>query len=118
MSKKPVTRGYPWFDRYWREPDRIPLLVLADGAVVGLCLIRVMDAGWTIAEFGIRPEARRQGIGLLAVEALADRASAEGARHLRADVHLWNERARTFWRTCGFDDTAEQNGVVTTLRPL
>ena len=110
--------AYAWFGSYWRDPGRLPFFVVADGSVVGFCLVRVVDRGWNVAEFGVRPEARRRGIGRAAVAALAYHATAAGASHVRADVHLWNDRARRFWHACGFADLEQRGEVVTTLLRL
>ena len=55
--------AYRWFDRYWVDDDRIPFFIEVSGEIAGFCLVRVMDAGWSIAEFGIRREWRRKGHG-------------------------------------------------------
>src|SRR5689334_8845499 len=68
------TEPYRYFDAYWEEPDRLPLLIETDGAVCGLCLIRRGDSGWRIAEFYVRPSRRGGGVGRAAVDALAARA--------------------------------------------
>lgn len=106
--------AYRWFDRYWVDDDRIPFFIEVSGEIAGFCLVRVMDAGWSIAEFGIRREWRRKGMGRRSVEALASIARGAGARHLRADVQSWNEGAFCFWTACGFRPTREGDGVVST----
>ena len=113
--------AYPWFDRYWLDDDRIPFLIEVSRAIAGFCLVRVMDGGWSIAEFGIRPEWRRQGVGSRSVEVLASIARRAGARHLRADVHSWNDGAICFWTACGFRPTRQADGLVSvrlTLRQV
>ncbi len=120
MQGVPVARShdgsvaYRWFDHYWLDVDRLPFLIHTSGAIAGFCLIRVMDGGWTIAEFGIRREWRRRGVGRDAVAALATIAASAGARHLHADVASWNDRALRFWSACGFRQIAEADGVATT----
>jgi ribosomal protein S18 acetylase RimI-like enzyme len=88
------------------------------GALVGFCLIRVMDGGWNVAEFGIRSEWRRKGLGGEAVAALVSAATSRGATHLRADVHEWNERALKFWTSCGFMPVVTTGEVVSTRLTL
>jgi ribosomal protein S18 acetylase RimI-like enzyme len=108
---------YPYFDAYWSEPERLPFLIEADGEVVGLCLIRIRDGGWDIAEFSITPDHRRSGMGRAAVEAVAERARAAGAAHLQAKVHPDNREALPFWLAVGFRVQGEP-GVVVTRRDL
>lgn len=33
------TGPYPDLDAYWREPERLPFLIEADGEVAGVCLV-------------------------------------------------------------------------------
>jgi ribosomal protein S18 acetylase RimI-like enzyme len=111
-------REYRWFDEYWSDDDRIPFWIDVSGETAGFCLIRAMDGGWNIAEFGIRPEWRRTGVGRRSVAVLAAAARNAGANHLRADVHTWNDRALRFWTSCGFRRTGEAQGVISTRLPL
>jgi ribosomal protein S18 acetylase RimI-like enzyme len=71
--------AYPYLDAYWVDPERLPFLVEVDGKVVGLCLVRRRDGGWSIAEFTVLAERRRGGVGRAAVDALAARARSDGA---------------------------------------
>jgi ribosomal protein S18 acetylase RimI-like enzyme len=113
--------AYRWFDAYWSSEDRLPFLIMASGSVAGFCLVRVLDGGWNIAEFGINPGWRRRGVGGQAVSALAQVAMKAGADHLRADVHAWNNRGLSFWRACGFVPEQMEAGTVPTrlrLEPI
>jgi ribosomal protein S18 acetylase RimI-like enzyme len=80
---------------------------------VGLCLIRVRDGGWEIAEFTVVPGRRRDGIGRAAVEVLARLARAAGATHVLAKVHPDNTGALSFWLAAGFRETASDGPIVT-----
>ena len=111
------TEPYPSFDAYWEDPQRLPLLIEADGEVAGFCLIRILDGGWSIAEFSVVPEQRRAGVGRAAVDAVAGRARAAGAEHLEAKVHLDNRQALPFWLAVGFREVATP-GVIVTRRNL
>ena len=93
-------QAYRWFDEYWRDEQRLPFLIEESGTVVGFRLIRAMDDGWNVAEFAIRAEWRRRGLGRESVDALASAAKSAGAGHLRADVHEWNDLALRFWTSC------------------
>ena len=127
MEGVPVERSenglasYRWFDRYWLDEDRLPFFIEDSGELAGFCLVRVIEGGWNIAEFGIRRERRRAGVGRCSVDVLASAARSAGASHLRADVHHWNERALRFWSACGFRPIGEAEGIVPTrlvLDPL
>jgi ribosomal protein S18 acetylase RimI-like enzyme len=105
--------SYPYFDAYWSEPERLPFLVELDGEAVGLCLIRVREDGWDIAEFSVVPERRRSGVGRAVVEALADRARSAEAGYLEAKVHPDNLQALPFWLAVGFREVSRDGPVVT-----
>jgi len=56
---------YPSFDAYWRDDNRWPFWAMADSARAGFALVlREADGCVDMAEFYIRPEFRRTGIGL------------------------------------------------------
>jgi len=107
------TDPYPYLDAYWQEPKRLPFLIETGGDSIGLCLIRVRDGGWEIAEFTVVAGRRRDGIGRAAVEALARLARAAGATHLLAKVHPDNTEALPFWLAAGFRETAADGPIVT-----
>jgi ribosomal protein S18 acetylase RimI-like enzyme len=114
-----TTEPYPYLDAYWQENERLPLLIEADGRVVGLCLIRRREGGWSIAEFTVIPSHRRRGFGRAAVESLATRARAEGGAYLEAEVQPINRQALPFWLASGFNQVEESNtGVAVTRRSL
>jgi predicted acetyltransferase len=108
---------YPHLDAYWAEPERLPFLIEDAGEVVGLCLVRVRDGGWSIAEFYVVPDRRRGGSGRAAVDAVAALALEAGADHLEAKVHPENQQALPFWLSVGFE-VVEAPGVVITRRAL
>jgi len=113
------TEPYPYLDAYWEEPERLPLFVESDGEVIGLCLIRRRDDGWSIAEFSVIPSRRRAGVGAAAVDELVALARSEGAAYLEAKVHPDNHRALPFWLAVGFSEVEPTETAVTvTRRPL
>jgi predicted acetyltransferase len=113
------TEPYPYLDAYWEEPERLPLLIEADGETVGFCLIRRQAAGWSIAEFSVVPTRRRAGVGAAVVGELAVRARAEGAAYLEAKVHPDNRGALPFWLAVGFTEVeARDTDATVTRRPL
>lgn len=113
------TEPYPYLDAYWEEPERLPLLVEADGEVVGLCLVRRRSDGWSIAEFYVLPDRRGGGVGRAAVDALVARARSEGAACLEAKVHPDNAEALPFWLAVGFSEVeGPGTGVIVTRRTV
>lgn len=113
------TVPYPSFDEYWEGSERQPFLIEVDGELVGLCLVRRRDGGWSIAEFAIVSDRRGGGVGRAAVDALADRARSDGAAYLEAKVHRGNPEALMFWRAIGFREVDRPGvGVTVTRRRL
>ncbi len=110
------TEEYPYLDLYWSEPERLPFLIESGAAVAGLCLVRVRDGGWGIAEFTVVPGERRTGVGRAAVEAVAERAQLEGASFLEAKVHPGNREARRFWLAVGFREVERSDAGATVTR--
>jgi predicted acetyltransferase len=111
------TAPYPYFDAYWSEPARLPFLIDESGEPVGLCLVRVRDGGWSIAEFYVVPSRRLGGVGRAAIDAVAGLARSAGAAHLEAKVHPDNQKALPFWLSVGFE-VIDSPGVVITRREL
>ena len=109
---------YPYFDAYWSEPDRLPFLIEADREVAGLCLVRVLDGGWHIAEFSVRPEKRREGIGRATVDEIARHARSDGAAHLEANVYPHNAGGLAFWQAVGFEIVSRDDEKIVTRRTL
>lgn len=99
---------YQWFEAYWTESSRYPLVILADGEIVGFCLLRDTGELWEIAEFSVDPSWRQQGVGAAAVDAIKELCRASG-RHgvVRAKTMLSHDQALSFWRRQGFVTTAE-----------
>lgn len=111
------TTPYRYFDAYWDEDNRLPFLIEAEAQVVGFCLIRVRGRDWTIAEFAVNPEKRRNGVGRTAVEAVVEQADAAGASYVEATVQIGKVEALAFWRACGFR-TVEERDVTVTRREI
>lgn len=109
---------YPYLDAYWREPERLPLLIEADRRLVGFCLIRRRRDGWSVAEFSVVPGARRMGIGRRAVHGLALRAVEAGAKYIEATILPGHEVAERFWHGVGFHTVASRKGATVTRRDL
>lgn len=110
---------YPELDAYWEESERRPFLIEVDGNVVGFCLIQRRDGGWGIREFWVQTGFRRSGVGRRAVDAVAERGRADGARHLEAKVHPDNGESLRFWLAVGFSEVqGPGTGVTVTRRAL
>jgi len=122
--KESTTRtatDYRYLDSYWRAPERLPLFVLAEGVIAGFALVRAIAGDWNIAEFSIRPELRRKGVGRAAIAALADLARLSESDFLRTQVESWNSGASRFWGACGFEPIGRETGtieLVCKLRPV
>ncbi len=54
---------YPYFDLYWREPNRFPFWALVDGRRAAFALVHRTDRT-EMAEFYSFPEFRRSGIAM------------------------------------------------------
>ncbi|WP_102226605.1 GNAT family N-acetyltransferase [Acidimangrovimonas sediminis] len=77
---------------YWRQPSRVPFLVLADGAVAGFALVRDTGEGFLgLAEFSVLPGWRDRGIGAMAAALVF--AQFPGPWRLKAVP-----KAERFWR--------------------
>ncbi|HLK25142.1 MAG TPA: GNAT family N-acetyltransferase [Caulobacteraceae bacterium] len=91
-----ITPDYPYLDIYWAGGEaRWPILITQDGGVAGFALIRSADdgGGAEMAEFYVRPDARRSGAGLAAAVGLFK--AHPGAWTL--SILLDNGPARAFW---------------------
>lgn len=69
---------YEFLDLYWQEPERRPFWIMDDGERAGFALVnRHAPSGQAVdhavAEFYIRPEHRRGGLGVAALRALLRR---------------------------------------------
>lgn len=58
---------YKYLDSYWQKSDRFPYFIEVDGKIVGFALVNnynlVIDGGKNIAEFFVKKEFRKNGIG-------------------------------------------------------
>lgn len=91
--------AYEPLDGYWRDADRIPLLVRADGHLAGFALVnthahsgRAVDR--SMAEFFIVRKHRRSGAGTAAAHAIFSRWPGQW----EAAVARKNVGALAFWR--------------------
>jgi predicted acetyltransferase len=73
VSGKPLADEFPYrhFDLYWQEPKRWPFWIRLQGRKAGFALVRRGQGGvFDMAEFYVRPEHRRNGIGTASARAL------------------------------------------------
>jgi predicted acetyltransferase len=84
---------YPYLDAYWSEPGRHAFLIKRSGDIVGFALVRdpasTGSAIHQLAEFYIKPESRRSGIGHHAVLAIWEKFPGEW----ELQVHAQNSSA-------------------------
>ena len=92
--------SYPYLDAYWSEPGRHVFIIQHGGHSVGFALIRdptsTKSAVYQLAEFYIKPESRRLGIGRRAVRAIWKRFPGQW----ELQVHTRNSAAVQFWESC------------------
>ncbi|WP_143198501.1 hypothetical protein [Bradyrhizobium sp. AS23.2] len=69
-----VDANYPFFEAYWREPDvRWPYFLFGGTTLIGFAFVRApaeRNLDFSLAEFFIRPHARRNHYGIGAVTAI------------------------------------------------
>lgn len=113
-DRRPVNeRGefeYRWFDHYWKDPKRIPLLIRIDGEWAGFALVR-RGAPNEIAEFFVMRKHRRSGIGRLAAAECFGRFP---GRWLVHEIPR-NEAATAFWRAVipvAYEETSDSGGIT------
>ena len=91
---------YPYLDAYWSEPGRHAFIIQHGGHSVGFALIRdptsTKSAVYQLAEFYIKLESRRLGIGRRAVRTILKRFPGQW----ELQVHTRNSAAVRFWESC------------------
>lgn len=104
---------YRWFDRYWSDPERTPLLVRVEGKWAGFALVRLGEPN-EMAEFFVMRKYRRSGIGR--------RVAAECFRRFPGNWRIHevrgNAAAVAFWRAVipvPFDETSNSTGTAQTF---
>lgn len=91
---------YEHFDEYWQDPAREPLLIRADGHLVGFALLNDWSASGlktdrAMAEFFILRKFRRSGLGQRAATEIIE------LRPVNWEIAVThnNQSALTFWRS-------------------
>ncbi len=99
--------SYPYLDAYRSEPGRHAFIIQCRGRAVGFALIRdpasTGSAVHQLAEFYIKPESRRLGVGRRAVLAIWKRFPGQW----ELQVHARNSAAVQFWASCVAAATSE-----------
>jgi ribosomal-protein-alanine N-acetyltransferase len=82
----------------------------ADGQPAGFALVRVAADEAEILAIGVLPDARRQGLGRVLVDALARAAGTRGADRVFLEVAEDNLAARALYASEGFDAVGRRPG--------
>jgi predicted acetyltransferase len=101
---------YRWFDHYWKDPKRIPLLIRVDGEWAGFALVR-RGAPNEMAEFFVMRNHRRSGVGRAAAAECFGRFP---GRWLVHEIPR-NEAATAFWRAVipvSYEETSDSEGIT------
>ncbi len=101
---------YRWFDDYWTDAGRSPLLVRFDGEWAGFALIR-RGVPNQMAEFFIMRKHRRSGIGRRAAAECFDRFPGRWLVHQIPG----NAEATAFWRAVipvPYEETVNARGIT------
>lgn len=107
---------YPYFDTYWIDKNRIPLLIQLNHQNIGFVLINdfILDhdfkADKSIAEFYVKPDFRRKGIGKKVAFQLFK--TYKGKWEIRQQFN--NQKAQLFWTTIieEFTNGNFTNGII------
>lgn len=96
LAELEVSQTYPYFELYWSESGRHPLLISTNDQIAGFALVRPQTAaaGRELAEFYVLPEYRRRGIGQTAFRQLM--AAFPGQWQVRVSGR--NATAQQFWQ--------------------
>lgn len=107
-----TSSNYPFFDEYWDDDHRFPIVIIYDHELTGFCLLTDTGICYMIDEFYIRPLHRRRSFGKFAVEHIKDFCRQHG-RHktICANIFVNNTIAIAFWKSLGFKDTGRRSRV-------
>lgn len=96
-------QDYRYFDLYWTDRDRYPIIVIEGDDLIGFCLLRDAGNSFSVAELSVAPEYRRRGYGRQLVTFVVNFCR-EKKRYkvLVANSLINNEIAKKFWVENGF----------------
>ena len=99
--REPASEKY--FDDYWTESQRFPIVAYNDNELIGFCLLRSEEAYYSIAEFYIKPKFRRLGHGTKLLNFTLEFCKKRGLHTtICANSLEKNVRANEFWIFNGF----------------
>lgn len=112
----------------WGRPGDTALIAMEDGFPVGAAwyrLFRREQPGYGFIDeetpelaIAVVPSRRGRGIGDALLEALFERARADGFSALSLSVEAGNEALCAFYERHGFERVSDRGGSVTMRRPL
>jgi predicted acetyltransferase len=85
---------YPYLDAYWQEDERFPYLLYSGNDLAGFALVRKVEGHWEMAEFYVKSDFRRHGLGRTCAAALLT--SHPGAWRIEFNRH--NLPSRNLWK--------------------
>lgn len=92
-----------YFNYYWTESDRFPIVAFIDDELIGFCLLRSEEKYYSIAEFYIKPKFRRLGYGTKLLNFTIEFCQKQGIHSsIISNSLVKNVRSNTFWITNGF----------------
>jgi len=92
-----------YFNYYWTESDRFPIVAFIDDELIGFCLLRSEEKYYSIAEFYIKPKFRRLRYGTKLLNFTIEFCKKQGIHSsIISNSLVKNVRANTFWITNGF----------------
>ncbi len=100
----------PWDEAAMRDLLSQPGAFAVGREEAGFILCRVVADEAEVLTLATAPASRRQGLGLLLVEAAAETASAQGASRLFLEVAEDNAAARALYARAGFLEVGRRRG--------
>jgi [ribosomal protein S18]-alanine N-acetyltransferase len=102
-----------WGDNEYRNvfsAGSVPRIVLVaeDKQVVGFVVVRTIGPEWEIENVAVSADARRRGIGVALIKAVASQAQHRGAEALILEVRASNEAARALYERAGFTQSGQR----------
>ena len=92
-----------YFDDYWTESQRFPIVAYDDDRLIGFCLLRNEKKYFSIAEFYIKQKFRRFGYGTQLLNFTLEFCKKKRAHStIIANSLVKNIRANDFWIVNGF----------------
>jgi ribosomal protein S18 acetylase RimI-like enzyme len=92
-----------YFDYYWTESHRFPIVAYKEDQFLGFCLLRSEKKYYDIAEFYIKPKFRGHGYGKKLLDFTIELCQKQGFHTtIIANSHIDNLRANKFWLRNGF----------------